>query len=247
MRFHRKYFNQNKAVALRATASFLALGLIFITAQCSSLSPKDRSLREVAVGRALTARFAKADGIVKNATATSYVSLVGQAVVEAAGQSDKDYHFAILDTDESISVAGPGGDILISKGYIKSLSSEAELAAVLAMEVAHVALAHHDDSLLTDGSLIETSESGSEELYETIRQGKRSAEQVYEADAAAAFYLASLGYDPAVLVRVVKLGTPQKHASTADRQSKVKSVIEQNGLSGQQTNTARFQASTRGL
>ena len=122
MRFHRNYLNQNKAVVQKATASFLALGLILITAQCSSLSPKDRSLREVAVGRALTARFAKADGILKNSTATSYVSLVGQAVVEAAGQSDRDYHFAILDTDESISVAGPGGYILISKGYIKSLN-----------------------------------------------------------------------------------------------------------------------------
>lgn len=247
MRFHSKFYNQHKAVVQRATASLFALGLVLMTAQCTSLSPKERSLREVAVGRALTARFAKSEGIVKNTAATSYISLVGQAVVEASGQGDKDFHFAILDSDKPIAVAGPGGYVLISKGYIKSLSSEAELAAVLAREVAHIAMAHHDDSVLTDGSLIETSESGSEELFQTIQEGTRPAEQVYEADAAAAFYLATLGYDPAVLVRVVDLGTPQKNAPGAQRQGKIKTVIEQNGLSGQQTNTARFQASTRGL
>ena len=171
MRFHRKIENSSRALVSRFAVAAILLGLLSATAQCTSLSPKERGLREIAVGRALTARFAKSDGIVKNAQATSYVSLVGQAVVEAAGLADRDFHFAILNTDREVSVAGPGGYVLISKGYIKSLSSEAELAAVLAREIAHIAMNHYDDGVLTDGSLIETSESGSEELFEQINDG----------------------------------------------------------------------------
>lgn len=247
MRFHRNKNNNRNALVSRFAIAAILLGLLSATAQCTSLSPKERGLREIAVGRALTARFAKSDGIVKNAQTTSYVSLVGHAVVEAAGLSDRDFHFAILNTDREISVAGPGGYVLISKGYIKSLSSEAELAAVLAREIAHIALNHYDDSVLTDGSLIETSESGSEEIFEQINDGSRPAAQVHEADAAAAFYLASLGYDPAALVSILSKGIPQKNAPAAERQEKVKTIIQQNGLSGQQTNAARFKASTRGL
>ena len=247
MRFHRKIENSSRALVSRFAVAAILLGLLSATAQCTSLSPKERGLREIAVGRALTARFAKSDGIVKNAQATSYVSLVGQAVVEAAGLADRDFHFAILNTDREVSVAGPGGYVLISKGYIKSLSSEAELAAVLAREIAHIAMNHYDDGVLTDGSLIETSESGSEELFEQINDGERPAEQVYEADAAAAVYLATVGYDPSALVSILTKGVPQKNAPAAERQEKVKTLIQQNGLSGQQTNAARFKASTRGL
>ncbi|MCB1139871.1 MAG: hypothetical protein KDK23_14010, partial [Leptospiraceae bacterium] len=120
-------------------------------------------------------------------------------------------------------------------------------AAVLAREIAHIALNHFDDSVLSSGSLIEASESGSEELYEMISEGDHPAAQVEEADAAAALYLASLGYDPAAVVRIIGTGIVQKNAPSEERKQKVQSVIQQNGLSGSQTNEGRFRASTRGL
>lgn len=247
MRFYHS-FHHPSAAARKAAALILSVALAALSTQCASLSPQERGLREVAVGRALSARFARSEGILKNSTATSYLSLVGRGIVDAAGQSNKDFHFAILDTNKEIAVAGPGGYVLISKGYIRSLDSEAELAAVLAREIAHIALNHFDDSVFTSGSRIETSESGSEELYEMIQSGSRPAAQVEEADAAAALYLSSLGYDPSAVVRILGKGIPQKNAPpVSERKSKVESMIKENGLGGNQTNVARFKASTRGL
>ena len=238
--------NQYPKRAAAFGAAFAVLTLVLVGTQCSSLIPKQRALREVAVGRALTARFAKSEGILQNAQATSYISLVGESVAQAAGSSGNEFHFAILNTDKEISAAGPGGYILISKGYLKKLNSEAELAAVLAREIAHVALAHYSDSVLTSGSVIETSEEGSEELYEMIMNGDRPTQQVADADAAAAFYLYSVGYDPNAVVAILDRGIPQKNAAS-DRKAMLQKVISENGLTGSQTNQARFKSSLRGI
>ena len=50
--------------------------------------------------------------------------------------------FSVIDADTINAFAMPGGSIIVSSGLIKRLGSEAELAGVLAHEIAHVVKKH---------------------------------------------------------------------------------------------------------
>jgi predicted Zn-dependent protease len=69
-----------------------------------------------------------------------YVSQVGLAVARKSSRPRvfRGYHFAVLETPEPVTVACPGGFILVSRGALKMCDTEDELAALLAHEVAHV-------------------------------------------------------------------------------------------------------------
>ena len=55
--------------------------------------------------------------------------------------------FDIINTEEINAFACPGGYILISKGALRHAENEAELAHVLAHEIAHVGKKHMFDTL----------------------------------------------------------------------------------------------------
>ena len=71
-----------------------------------------------------------------------YVNLVGRVVAANSGRPGLPYSFAVLMSDTPNAFAGPGGYIFISSGALKLMESEAELAGVLAHEVAHVTQKH---------------------------------------------------------------------------------------------------------
>jgi len=52
------------------------------------------------------------------------------------------YQFRVLPLEEPRATGGPGGIVFISTGFLRSLGSEEELAAVLAHELAHVQRGH---------------------------------------------------------------------------------------------------------
>lgn len=75
----------------------------------------------------------------------AYVERVGHGLVEtndAVRRPFLDYRFGILATDEVNAFACPGGVILITRGLLAKTHDEDELAAVLAHEIAHVTLRH---------------------------------------------------------------------------------------------------------
>jgi predicted Zn-dependent protease len=53
------------------------------------------------------------------------------------------WHFGVLDTDIINAFAAPGGYVFITRGLLLNLQDEAELAGVLAHEIAHVERRHH--------------------------------------------------------------------------------------------------------
>lgn len=71
-----------------------------------------------------------------------YVTLVGKAVAAKSPRPDLPYAFAVLDNDTPNAFAGPGGYIFISVGTLQNLHDEAQLASVLAHEIAHVCHRH---------------------------------------------------------------------------------------------------------
>src|SRR5260221_9619358 len=97
---------------------------------------------EIQSGDAATASFLGASPIHKDANLQRYVNPVGKGLALHSDRPDLPWTFAVIDTETINAFALPGGSILVSSGLLKRLSSEAELAGVLAHEVAHVVKKH---------------------------------------------------------------------------------------------------------
>src|ERR1043166_4332885 len=91
---------------------------------------------EVKMGRMLAAQVDKEAKFVDDPIITEYVNRVGQNIVL---HSDAKIPFTIkvIDSDEVNAFALPGGFFYVNKGLILAADNEAELAGVMAHEIAH--------------------------------------------------------------------------------------------------------------
>jgi len=97
---------------------------------------------EIVFGRELSARILGNYRLLDDEKIHRYVNLVGKAVALYAGRPEIRYHFGVLDTDEINAFAVPGGYIFITRGALIKMDNEAQLAAVLAHEIAHIVKRH---------------------------------------------------------------------------------------------------------
>jgi len=72
----------------------------------------------------------------------SYVSSVGQTLLPHIQRKGIHYEFHVVESSRVNAFAMPGGQIFVTVGMLEFLQSEAELAGVLAHEIAHVDLRH---------------------------------------------------------------------------------------------------------
>ncbi len=93
-------------------------------------------------GRLAVEVFSRYGGAYNDPELLRYINLVGQAVADVSNRPDIDYHFAILNTDFPNAFATPGGYVFVSIGLLKMVQNEAQLAGVLAHEVAHISQKH---------------------------------------------------------------------------------------------------------
>lgn len=96
------------------------------------------------IGRAVAAMIIAKYPLVSNPALTKYVNDVGLTLAYSSDRPSTygGYHFAVVNGAEPNAYACPGGIILISKGLLKEIKNEDQLAAVLAHEVDHVAHRH---------------------------------------------------------------------------------------------------------
>ncbi|HEX8475095.1 MAG TPA: M48 family metallopeptidase [Pyrinomonadaceae bacterium] len=165
--------------------------------------------KEVALGRQLAAEVDRQAKFVDDPIITEYVNRVGQNVVL---HSDAKIPFTIkvIDTDEANAFALPGGFFYVNKGLILAADNEAELAGVMAHEIAHVTARHAVENQtkgmladigLTVGSIFLGGIGGALILNGAqlgalagFMKFNRDAES--EADRLGAQYLYAAGYDP---------------------------------------------------
>lgn len=97
--------------------------------------------KEVAIGRQLAAEIDREAKFIDDPVITEYVNRVGQNIVL---HSDARVPFTIkvIDSDEVNAFALPGGFFYVNKGLLLAADNEAELAGVMAHEIAHVAARH---------------------------------------------------------------------------------------------------------
>jgi len=97
--------------------------------------------KEIAVGKAMAQQVEAQSHMVDDPVISEYVNRLGQNLVR---NSDAKVPFTIkvIDADEVNAFALPGGFFFVNTGVIMEADEEAELAGVMAHEIAHVAARH---------------------------------------------------------------------------------------------------------
>jgi predicted Zn-dependent protease len=97
--------------------------------------------KEIALGKGLAQEVERQAKIIDDPVIAEYVNRVGQNLVR---NSDAKVPFTIkvIDTEEVNAFALPGGFFFVNSGLVLKADSEAELAGVMAHEIAHVAARH---------------------------------------------------------------------------------------------------------
>ena len=168
--------------------------------------------KEVNLGRQLAAQIDREAKFVDDPVISEYINRVGQNVVL---HSDAKIPFTIkvIDSDEVNAFALPGGFFYVNKGLILAADNEAEVAGVMAHEIAHVAARHAMENQakgmlaeigLKAGSIF-LGGLGGLLINQAAQFGallgfmkfSRSAEE--EADALGVQYLWAAGYDPGAM------------------------------------------------
>ncbi len=96
---------------------------------------------EIALGKQLAQQVEQSSQLVQDPVIAEYVNRLGQNVVR---NSDAQVPFTIkvIDSDDVNAFALPGGFFYVNTGLILAAENEAELAGVMAHEIAHVAARH---------------------------------------------------------------------------------------------------------
>ena len=96
---------------------------------------------DIKIGKTYAQQIEQSMKFIKDPVITEYVNRIGQNLVR---NSDAKVPFTIkvVDSDEINAMALPGGFFYVNSGLILAADNEAELAGVMAHEIAHVALRH---------------------------------------------------------------------------------------------------------
>ena len=107
--------------------------------------------KEIGMGKEYASQIESTVKLVQDPVVTEYVNRIGQNLVR---NSDAQVPFTIkvVDSDEINAFALPGGFFYVNSGLILAADNEAELAGVMAHEIAHVA-ARHATRQMTRGQL----------------------------------------------------------------------------------------------
>lgn len=172
---------------------------------------------EVKLGREITGNLLGASALVKDEALQKYVNQVGRWVASQSERPELPWRFGVVESEAINAFAAPGGYIVITKGLYRKLQNEAQLAGVLAHEIAHVVKKHHlkviqKQQLLNIGAgmLNDKVGKGNQTLDKVIGNGAeimargldKNAE--YEADRDGVTLATRAGYDAYGLAEVLQ-------------------------------------------
>jgi predicted Zn-dependent protease len=113
---------------------------------------------EQALGREIAGRLLAASPLVPNEALQRYVNRVGRYVAAQSQRPSLSWTFGVIQSDDINAFAAPGGYVFVTAGLYRMLENEAELAGVLAHEIAHVNERHHV-KLLQQARLLQLGQS----------------------------------------------------------------------------------------
>lgn len=160
--------------------------------------------------------------LLKSTEVAVYVNRVGQRLAKVCDRPTVDYDFTVLDHDLINAFAVPGGFIFVTRGLLEQMNDEAELAMVLAHEIAHITALHGvqmiqkemgQNALAILGTIGAAIVAGPEamlmvantaNLFSELYLLGYSRDKEKEADVIGLQYLLRAGYDPQASLRFFK-------------------------------------------
>jgi hypothetical protein len=97
---------------------------------------------ESSTGKSFSDSIKSSSGMVSNTQQLKYINDIGQRLAELMGRDEFTYEFNIIEDSTPNAFALPGGKIFFHTGILQLMDSEAELAGVMAHEIAHSVLSH---------------------------------------------------------------------------------------------------------
>lgn len=171
---------------------------------------------------------------------TDYVNGIGQKLAALAGRDEFEYEFYVINDDSINAFALPGGKIFVHSGAIMQTDSEAQLAGLLAHELAHAVLSHGFQMVTTGNmtsSLLLNVPNGDLLNALTILDYSRDMER--QADDLGTRILASAGYAAdGLYYLMVKLDEENgrggwswlsSHPATIERVQNIAAQVQDNG------------------
>ncbi len=173
---------------------------------------------EIEIGGNLISGLLGAAPLVADAELQRYVNDVGSWVALQTSRKHLPWHFGVIQSDGINAFAAPGGYIVITLGLFSLLENEAQLAGVLAHEIAHVTRKHHlmalQKTMKRDfwGDVMSRAASDAgdrEKLKALINSGVQlyatglDRRFEYDADIRGVVLMARAGYDPFAFLDVL--------------------------------------------
>jgi beta-barrel assembly-enhancing protease len=97
--------------------------------------------RQIAMGKQYSEQIEAGAKLIKDPAITEYINRIGQNLVRNS-DSQVPFTIKVVDSDDVNAFALPGGFFYVNSGLILAADNEAELAGVMAHEIAHVAACH---------------------------------------------------------------------------------------------------------
>ncbi|NNC76600.1 MAG: M48 family metallopeptidase [Woeseiaceae bacterium] len=184
-------------------------------------SPADAVLSksdEQRFGRSIMAQIRKSGAVVEDPLVNEYINDIGFKIAAQANDGSHNFNFFVVDDHRINAFALPGGHIGVHSGLLEATRNEAELAGVLAHEIAHVTQRHiaraihanQRQGILTTalmlGALVAGVAGGSSDAVQAgmaVAQGTAAQSQInftrsneHEADRLGIGALHDAGFDP---------------------------------------------------
>ena len=103
--------------------------------------------QEVEIGKQTNQQVLSQYQLYDNPQIQQYVSSLGQELVNNSDSRDIPYTFQVVSSDEVNAFATPGGFVYVTTGLLKAAENRAQLASVMAHEIAHINERHGIENL----------------------------------------------------------------------------------------------------
>lgn len=203
-------------------AAFAALGVLAYSCAVNPVTGRSElsivsfsQEEEVDLGaKAYVPAVQQQGGFYRDKALEDYVQGVGMRIARVSHRPDLAYRYRVLNSSVPNAFALPGGFIVINRGLLVGLSSEAEMAAVLAHETGHVTAKHSlagyqramaANLLLAGVSAVAGGKKGVMELSgvtASLLENGFSRDQERESDWLGIDYMVKAGYSPEGAVKL---------------------------------------------
>ncbi|MBN1870200.1 MAG: M48 family metalloprotease [Candidatus Omnitrophica bacterium] len=210
---------------------FSLLSLVFLFCGCASLGTYNPATgrnelifistpEEISLGEEVQQKLNQEYTFSRNSAETERVRRIGQRVAQVSDRQDYQYHFYLIEKDEMNAFTTPGGNIYLFSGLVDELTTEDQIASVIAHEVGHCAARHTVKkyqaalgyNLIGNIVLGQVGGEGARQIASmssnvvmSLVSSAYSRRDEYEADRLGVKYLRLAGYDPEAMIQTLEL------------------------------------------